>query len=314
MKAPNGLQEYPTSCLLPAEAHPLVHDISKQVDQYFLDHWQFPDEKARKKFVNAGFSQVTCYYFPKARNDRIGFACRLLTVLFLVDDLLEQMSLEDGERYNQRLIDLSRGDTQPDRSVPVEYIIYDLWEDMRTCDAPKAAILMDGTFVFMRAQTDKARLRPMTLHEYLEYREKDVGKALLGSLMIFSMNLEMSEQETAAAVPADRACSKHLSVINDAWSYEKEVHASKTLHKEGAILCTCVAILAHDSELSVPATKRVLYSMVREWELQFKDLVANILTKLDTPVLRAYLQGLEFQMTGNEHWSRTTLRYLRPTD
>jgi aristolochene synthase len=132
--------------------------------------------------------------------------------------------------------------------------------------------------------------------------------------MTFTMDLELSEQEVEAAIPADRACSKHLSVVNDTWSYEKEVQAAKSLHEEGAVLCTCVAILANDSELPIPATKRVLYSMVREWELQFKDLVTSILTKLDTPVLRAYLQGLELQMTGNEHWSRTTLRYLKPSD
>lgn len=87
------------------------------------------------------------------------------------------MSLVDGEAYNNRLIDLSRGHVMPDRSVPVEYIIYDLWENMRACDAAKAEIVMEGTFLFMRAQTDKTRLKPMTLHEYLEYREKDVGKA-----------------------------------------------------------------------------------------------------------------------------------------
>ncbi|KAI8953277.1 Aristolochene synthase in complex with 12,13 Difluorofarnesyl diphosphate [Xylaria longipes] len=291
-----------------------MDEMSKQVNGYFLEHWPFEDDAARKKFISAGFPEVTCYYFPKAHDDRIAFACMLLTVLFLVDDLLEHMSLVDGEEYNNRLIDLSRGHVMPDRSVPVEYIIYDLWENMRACDAAKAEIVMEGTFLFMRAQTDKTRLKPMTLHEYLEYREKDVGKALLGSLMTFSMNLELSEQEAVAAMPADRACSKHLSVVNDAWSYEKEVRASKMLHEEGAVLCTCVAILAHDSELSIPATKRVLYSMVREWELQFKDLVAGILTSIDTPALRAYLQGLELQMTGNEHWSRTTLRYLRPSD
>jgi aristolochene synthase len=59
--------------------------MTEQVDGYFLKHWPFPDNAARKKFVNAGFSRVTCYYFPRARDDRIIFACMLLTVLFLVD-------------------------------------------------------------------------------------------------------------------------------------------------------------------------------------------------------------------------------------
>lgn len=65
--------------------HPLVDEVTQTVDGYFLEHWPFKNEKARKKFVAAGFSRVTCLYFPKALNDRIHFACRLLTVLFLID-------------------------------------------------------------------------------------------------------------------------------------------------------------------------------------------------------------------------------------
>ena len=65
--------------------HPKMDEVSREVDAYFLEHWPFKDEKARKKFVDAGFSRVTCLYFPEALDDRIHFACRLLTVLFLID-------------------------------------------------------------------------------------------------------------------------------------------------------------------------------------------------------------------------------------
>lgn len=68
-----------------AECHPREREVTAEVDAYFLQHWPFPDEKARKKFVNAGFSRVTCFYFPRALDDRIHFPCRLLTVLFLID-------------------------------------------------------------------------------------------------------------------------------------------------------------------------------------------------------------------------------------
>jgi aristolochene synthase len=62
-----------------------VEVVTREVDAYFLEHWPFPDETARKKFVNAGFSRVTCLYFPKALDDRIHFACRLLTALLSID-------------------------------------------------------------------------------------------------------------------------------------------------------------------------------------------------------------------------------------
>ena len=65
--------------------HPRVDEITKEVDGYFLEHWPFPNKKAEQGFRSAAFSRVTCLYFPLARDDSIHFACRLLTVLFLID-------------------------------------------------------------------------------------------------------------------------------------------------------------------------------------------------------------------------------------
>lgn len=128
--------------------------------------------------------------------------------------------------------------------------------------------------------------------------------------MRFSMRLRVSPSELAAARPAALTCSKHLSVINDIWSYEKEVKASETAHEEGGVLCTSVAILAADTGLPALAAKKVLYSMCREWEEQYISQRDAILVGCDTPALRQYLLGLEYQMSGNEMWSRTTERYL----
>ncbi|KAK3321250.1 Aristolochene synthase in complex with 12,13 Difluorofarnesyl diphosphate [Cercophora scortea] len=313
LKPPRWLFHVPPSSWT-AEIQPQHERVTKEVDGFFLRNWPFPDERARKKFVAAGFSRVTCFYFPKALDDRIHFACRLLTLLFLIDDLLEHMSLAEGSAYNQRLIALSRGDVLPDRRIPVEWITWELWEAMRAYDCPRATEIMEPVFVFMRAQTDPKRLEKMDIGGYLEYREKDVGKALLAALMRFSMALDVPPEELALARPVDRNVSKHLSIVNDIWSYEKEVLASETLHEEGGVLCTAVAILADEAEIKPDAAKRVLYHLCREWELLHETLVEEVLRQRDTPALRAYLKGLEYQMSGNEMWSRTTLRYLAPQD
>lgn len=90
-------------------------------------------------------------------------------------DMLEHMSLVEGEAYNNKLMPIARGDVLPDRSVPVEYIMYDLWNSMREHDDSSQEIL-EPVFTFMRAQTDSRRLKEMDLKEYFEYREHDVGK------------------------------------------------------------------------------------------------------------------------------------------
>ena len=111
-----AVRKPPVSEWTPA-CHSRVDAIVSEVDQYFLEHWEFPDEKARKTFVKAGFSRVTCLYFPLALDDRIHFACRLLTVLFLIDDVLEGLSFAEGEAYNAKLIPISRGEVKPDSKL-----------------------------------------------------------------------------------------------------------------------------------------------------------------------------------------------------
>lgn len=67
------------------KCHRLVDQVSKEVDDWFLDNWNFENERSRRKFLAAGFFRVTCLYFPLALDDRIHFACELLTILFLID-------------------------------------------------------------------------------------------------------------------------------------------------------------------------------------------------------------------------------------
>jgi hypothetical protein len=76
----------PPSKWLPM-CHPRMEEVAKEIDGVFLSQWEFPTEKAKKTFLAAGFSRVTCLYFPKALDDRIHFACRLLTILFLIDGM-----------------------------------------------------------------------------------------------------------------------------------------------------------------------------------------------------------------------------------
>ncbi|KAH7141619.1 aristolochene synthase [Dactylonectria macrodidyma] len=291
--------------------HPREPDVSAEVNGYFLKHWPFVNNEARQKFLAAGFSRVTCYYYPAALDTRIAFACRLLTLLFLIDDLLEHMSLQDGSSYNERLILISKNDATPDANIPIEWITHHLWSDMRACDKELADEILEPVFTFMRAQTDKSRLSMKELGQYLDYRERDVGKALLSALMRFSMKLHLDPGELESVHDIEMNCSKHISVVNDIYSWEKELKASQAGHQEGSALCSAVSVLSAEASLSFAASKRVLWTMCREWELVHEGLVKKRLQS-SAPCskgLEEFMKGLEYQMSGNEAWSRSTPRY-----
>ncbi|KAJ4349460.1 carbonyl reductase (NADPH-dependent) ari1 [Didymosphaeria variabile] len=305
---PKPKQELPEAYLEP-KCHPLEPQITEEVDGYFIKNWPFPNERAVQKFRAAGFSRVTCCYYPDALNDRIHFGCRLLTLLFLIDDLLEDMSLEEGRLYNEKLMPISRGDVLPDRNVPVEWITYDLWESMRAFDRKLADEILEPVFTFMRAQTDPRRKKLMDFGEYLVYRERDVGKALLSALMRFVMKLELTDEELEVVKPCDRNCSKHISVVNDIYSWEKELQQSIESPAEGSVLCSSVQVVMHGATLNTEAAKRVLWPMCREWELLHLELVEQLREKGLRDEVLTYCKGLEYQMSGNELWSSETKRY-----
>ncbi|PVH90808.1 Aristolochene synthase in complex with 12,13 Difluorofarnesyl diphosphate [Periconia macrospinosa] len=307
---PQQSEEVPAPHLQP-KCHPLEPQITEEVDGYFIKNWPFPNEKAIQRFRAAGFSKVTCCYYPEALNDRIHFGCRLLTLLFLIDGmyLLEHMSLEDGRVYNEKLMPISRGDVLPDRNIPVEWITYDLWESMRAFDRKLADEILEPVFTFMRAQTDPRRKKLMDFSEYLEYRERDVGKALLSALMRYVMKLELTEEELELVKPCDRNCSKHISVVNDIYSWEKELKQSIESPEEGSVLCSSVQVVMHGATLNTAAAKRVLWPMCREWELVHLDMVDEFKDQGVREDVLTYCKGLEYQMSGNELWSSETLRY-----
>lgn len=132
---------------------------------------------------------------------------------------------------------------------------------------------------------------------------------LLSALMRFVMDLRLPDGDATEVERLEQNCSKHISIVNDIYSWEKELQASKTGHSEGASLCSGVLVTAQSCGLGIPAAKNVLWAIVREWEDEHDSLVARLLASTDNEALALYTKGLEYQMSGNELWSKTTLRY-----
>ncbi|TRX96865.1 hypothetical protein FHL15_002171 [Xylaria flabelliformis] len=278
----------PPSKLKPL-AHPSTKNISLEVNGFFLKHWPFPSELARKKFLRSDFSLATSYNCPHAKEDRLIHACKLITTVFLTDDILETMSLTDGTAYNAKLVPVCRGEVLPNRNDAVEWILYDLFEEMRAKDKVLADECLEPTFEFLRSQTEDTRKHVSQLASYLDYRYRDIGQTLM--------------------IPLEKNSGKHLTIVNDIFSWEKEVKASKELHSEGAILCSSLKIVMDETGINVDGAKRLLWLLAREVELKQEDLRNEFLAIYPScsEDLRRYMRELEYLMAGNEQWSKETV-------
>ena len=100
-------------------------------------------------------------------------------------------------------------------------------------------------------------------------------------------------------------------IVNDIYSFDKELHLWNQTQKEGAKLLNIVNHMSIDAGVSYSTAKRILWVLCREWEIDHQEMVAKIVAGKGgaDPILKTYLKGLEYVLSGNEKWSETTERY-----
>jgi hypothetical protein len=89
--------------------------------------------------------------------------------------MLEDMSFEKSKAFVERLISISRGESQPDLSMPVERILVDQWRQMRSIDSRATEDVFLAICELWRAQGSDARKEFKDLNSYIEYRICDGG-------------------------------------------------------------------------------------------------------------------------------------------
>ncbi|KAF2638098.1 Aristolochene synthase in complex with 12,13 Difluorofarnesyl diphosphate [Massarina eburnea CBS 473.64] len=292
-----------------SRTHSLIDVIKDENTAWFFKHWPFPDEKAKKKFVDSRWDLLCSVWYPLSIDDRFVPTARLIVILFYIDDALEDLSFADGEAYNNRLMDLALRKADHDASIPLEYMWHDIWESMSALDAELAEAVKEPVFVFLRATTDRERGRKPTFGAYLKYREGDVGQQLLAALVRFSMGLHLTPEEFEAVGEIDRNSARHIGVVNDIFSWEKEYRKSIETAEEGAILSNAVQVFGDEVHIPYSGAKNVLLILSREWENVHDELSQKLINNGASSDLQGYLKGLELVMSGNEYWSRRTPRY-----
>lgn len=156
--------------------HPNADLISKNVDQFFLMLWPFKNDEQEERFVEDCYTLTACANCPMSRDRRLDFGCRLLTITFLVDDILEPMSLEERAFHQNMMVESARGTFQPDEKAPAQRVMHLLFQAMRVVDEELAGKLLEPTIDFLLAQASTPQKTPADLKDYLEYRSAKIGK------------------------------------------------------------------------------------------------------------------------------------------
>ncbi|KAK6984773.1 Aristolochene synthase in complex with 12,13 Difluorofarnesyl diphosphate [Favolaschia claudopus] len=269
---PSWIAGLPPTIFVP-KVHPMRKDISLDVNAYFLGHWPFPNEKARRKFIDSDFCYGLCATWPESVDDRMNHACRLFTLLFLVDDLLDDMSLEEGRAFTNGVLSLMQ---------------------------VLSMNILVALGPFMESQTDALRA------------QENIGlKALITATGLYCIRLAIPTTDLAVTEPLDDIYTKPLIYGNDAWSYDKELKTAQETCGSTLEVQTfsSISTLMNASGMTARSAKRVLVFLQREMEFSFGEAAEAVLPRRDSPELQRYIKMLEYQMSGSELWATETLRY-----
>ncbi|KAJ5746215.1 hypothetical protein N7520_011397 [Penicillium odoratum] len=311
--APFHLQYGVGPSRLEAKSHPLGWQaIQALVEPGFGQDWKFTSEREKKGFFALGFSRAFSQFFPLTLNDRVEVTCKMHYLALLIDDQLDKMNVADMLSYRERVIEIARGETVPDRSISVEWMLFDTIQLMHTIDHVLAVDLVEGFCLLLQTQTNPERASIKHLGPYLECREIDVGRPFYTTLIRFGANLHIGPSGLQQTFGLESTAFRFMGILNDVYSWDKEWKAYKEHSTDGARPFSAINILAQETGLPYPACKRLMYNYCRELELVFQQSAGKIKGSAGGPLLpeiEKYIKGLEYLMSGIEIWSQWTPRY-----
>lgn len=117
--------------------------------------------------------------------------------------------------------------------------------------------------------------------------------------MQFCAALHLTSDELDAVKVVEENWMKHIIFVNDICSYNEEMPKSKNVGNLSSS-CSSVPIMMEFCGVNETEAKRIMWQMVRGWEVQHFDLVKQITRDNPSAALASYLKLLECQAAQNE--------------
>ncbi|KAM0206647.1 hypothetical protein ACHAPA_004376 [Fusarium lateritium] len=235
------------------------------------------------------------------------------------------MELEDDRRkwkIDELVEDdvIERGATQNETTVVDEFLtmapknkhLKRFFAEVLETDPVLGPDLLQAINAFVRDGRVKSPFKQdhyATLADYMLYRRNDVGKQFMIAAIRFGCGVHQTREELAPFDEITDLYVRHSILINDLYSYDKEVHEAKTVN--GSIVN---AVHVIEKLLAVPAPLAKTITRTISWDME-KEFYAMSEKFMHDPALndrqRAYVVALFDALTGNIIHSATLSRYVR---
>lgn len=121
------------------------------------------------------------------------------------------------------------------------------------------------------------------------------------------MGIRLSNLHKQAARELEINAARSIAIVNDIYSYQKELRKSQQSPGDMASLCSSVKIISEECIVDTETAIYILRAICRDWEQKHQKLSQEIIAR--HPELSDYCIAIGYLLSGNEVWSRKAYRY-----
>ncbi|KAI1394194.1 terpenoid synthase [Hypoxylon trugodes] len=150
-----------------------------------------------------------------------------------------------------------------------------------------------------------------SLSAYIDYRILDFAVDYCEAAIMFTCEITRSRKELSRLTKIRKLVWTHLSLVNDLYSYEKEMCAER---KKGDVVINAVRVLENLLAISSREAKVILRGYIWNLEVEINEEYRQALYPYgSTGKEWRFVEGMMLAMAGNLFFSATCLRYAKPT-
>ncbi|KAF9765899.1 hypothetical protein IL306_001744 [Fusarium sp. DS 682] len=262
------------------------------------------DERRKWKIDELVEDAISCcvYLYPTSTPTRLALLTQSIVLLFLHDDVIE------------------RGATQNEITVVDEFLtmkpknkhLKQFFAQVLECDPVLGPGLLHAIYLFVydgRTKSPFKQDKYATLAEYLDYRRKDIAKSFMIAAIRFGCGVHHTPEEIAPFDELEDLYVQHSILMNDLYSYDKEMHEARTM---GGSVVNAVHVIEKLMSVSPSLAKNITRTLSFDIEKKYYALSEKLMRDSSlNDGQRAYVVALFNCLTGNLFHHATLSRYVR---
>ncbi|KAL2211183.1 terpenoid synthase [Sarocladium strictum] len=289
-------------CIAKSAAREIIKEL---IDGGTFTHGALPAEinttrhaEKVEELVNTAASCVI-HLFPSEYPRQTALVTKTLVLLWIHDDVVEP----EATNINETCLDYAVSDSSKSG------IIQSLFRQITEENLVAGLRLVEGVLSFTKfTRTHKSLYgkRFETIREYFEFREQDIAAQYMVAAVEFSAGLALSTEDLADLNDLVHLYGLHSFMINDLYSYDKEVREKNS----GCSVSNAVMTIQDILDVSPLIAKSVLLNKIWDVEMMMEKFLIRWYTSHEASEQQLrFAQCLIQSAAGNVFFSATVKRY-----